>query len=227
MPLPLNTDVESRRLLRDDVYTSILNAIVDGTLEAGEHLRDEDLISWLGVSRTPIRQALNRLEEVGLIEMVPGRYTRVAPFDEDNITQAIYATQVIHLFSVRKTAATLTNEQLTQLDDHIERARHAATGQDRLGQLNALGGFFRVFHLATGNDVLYQAVEKTNPILFRAFLPTEGVMSGNAITDALTAIADAARRQDAAGAVAGVRAMMPFWRDQFITTIRPRLLAER
>src|SRR6478609_10557282 len=52
MPVPAEQAVTSRVLLRDEAYTRLRDAILDGTLEAGEHLRDAELSSWLGISRT-------------------------------------------------------------------------------------------------------------------------------------------------------------------------------
>ena len=49
--------------------------------EPGERLNDAELAQWLGVSRTPVREALTRLEESGLVQTKPGRYTMVSPLD--------------------------------------------------------------------------------------------------------------------------------------------------
>jgi DNA-binding GntR family transcriptional regulator len=79
--MPTTDAPQPRRLLRDEVYDTILGAILDGTLEPGEVLHDEELMTWLGSSRTPIREALNRLAEEDVVELVPHRHTRVAPID--------------------------------------------------------------------------------------------------------------------------------------------------
>src|SRR6476619_698630 len=63
MPVPSGEAVATRVLLRDEAYGRLRDAILDGTLEAGEQLRDAELSSWLGISRTPIREALARLED--------------------------------------------------------------------------------------------------------------------------------------------------------------------
>ena len=65
-------------LLREVVREHIHEAVLDGTLEPGEPLHDKELQEWLGVSRTPIRDALNELARAGFIEMEPNRFTRVA-----------------------------------------------------------------------------------------------------------------------------------------------------
>ncbi|MEM9976774.1 MAG: GntR family transcriptional regulator [Cyanobacteria bacterium P01_D01_bin.2] len=78
MPIP-QTDVLSRTFIRDDVYVSLRDWIVRGELEPGEKLKDKELASRLGVSRMPIREALRKLEDEGLVETAANRWTRVAP----------------------------------------------------------------------------------------------------------------------------------------------------
>ena len=73
MPIPTSPPAAERQLLRDTVRTRIRDAILDGTLEPGERLHDDELITWLQVSRTPIREALSDLVRAGLVEMAPNR----------------------------------------------------------------------------------------------------------------------------------------------------------
>lgn len=70
-----------RASLRERVYEIVLRAIVTGDLEPGNQIRDVDLAESLGVSRTPVREALQRLVDEGLVETVPGAATRVTPID--------------------------------------------------------------------------------------------------------------------------------------------------
>lgn len=74
--------------LGDEVFVRMSSAILDGTLAPGEILRVDDLESWLGVSRTPIREALAKLAHVGLVETQPGRFTRVCSVDSDAVSDA-------------------------------------------------------------------------------------------------------------------------------------------
>lgn len=60
----------------------MLAAIVDGTPEPGERLNDDQLVKWLGVSRTPVREAIAQLHGYGLVEIEANRYTGVAERDE-------------------------------------------------------------------------------------------------------------------------------------------------
>ncbi len=73
-----HSDLTSGVSLSDEVYARIGAAILDGTLAPGERLRDVDIATQLGISRTPVREALQRLERFGLVEVAVGRYTRVS-----------------------------------------------------------------------------------------------------------------------------------------------------
>ena len=96
MPVPKLQAPPARTLLRDGAYARIRDAILDGTLEPGEQLKDAELSGWLGLSRTPIREALARLEEYGLVESEPNRYTRVAPLDRRDAQDAFEVVATLH-----------------------------------------------------------------------------------------------------------------------------------
>lgn len=74
----------------------MLEAIQDGTLEPGERLNDDQLTAWLGVSRTPVREAIARLASEGLIEMAANRYTRVASYSTDAFREAADLADALH-----------------------------------------------------------------------------------------------------------------------------------
>lgn len=94
MPVPKSSvETSPRKLLRDVVLEKMLAAIQDGTLQAGERLNDDELVQWLGVSRTPIREAIAKLVDYGLVEMEANRYTRVAtpdPKQFDEVLEVYY-----------------------------------------------------------------------------------------------------------------------------------------
>jgi DNA-binding GntR family transcriptional regulator len=96
MPVPAQRAETARTLLRDQAYARLRDAILDGTLEPGEQLRDAEIAQWLGLSRTPIREALARLEEYGLVESAPNRYTRVSPLSANDARDAFPVVAALH-----------------------------------------------------------------------------------------------------------------------------------
>lgn len=80
----------------DAVYEQILEALQQGRLRPGERLHDGDFAAQLGVSRTPVREALLRLRELGVVEFAPARYTRVAIIDETQTRNALAAWVTVY-----------------------------------------------------------------------------------------------------------------------------------
>ncbi len=100
-----------RTFVRDEAYLLLRNWIIDGTLRPEQKLRDKELAEQLGVSRTPIREALLRLEDEGYVQTKPNSYTAVAPINTENI---------YHLYSILWTLELLAMEQtFPALDDHV------------------------------------------------------------------------------------------------------------
>jgi DNA-binding GntR family transcriptional regulator len=80
----------------DDVYHQILEALQQGRLQPGQRLHDGEFAAQLGVSRTPVREALLRLRELGVVEFAPARYTRVAIIDQTHTAHAIAAWVTVY-----------------------------------------------------------------------------------------------------------------------------------
>ena len=116
--------------MRDQAYAQLRDAILDGTLEPGEQLKDAELAEWLGLSRTPIREAVARLEEYGIVETKPNSYTRVAPLSARDARDAftVYA-------ALEALAASLGVPRLTGAD--LETMRGRLTGLIKQGSTKA------------------------------------------------------------------------------------------
>jgi len=115
---------DGRRLLRNDVYELVLERILSGELQPGQRLRDADLTSWLGVSRTPVREAVSRLTAVGLMSTSPNRYTEVAVLDEAEVADAVAVLRLLWpaVLASFPDASSLEREvELTLLARRVER----------------------------------------------------------------------------------------------------------
>lgn len=217
MPLPVSdTAPVERRLLRDIVYTRLYDGILDGTLEPGETLLDEKLTAWLGVSRTPIREALMKLADIGLVEMAPNRYTRVAPIDLKAIDEAIYTTGLLHEHAARTVVPTLDNAAVGRLDKTVKELRKAAKGRDLPAVGHAFTAFFLELERAGGNDVLVAVSEGLSPQLLRYISVWEKPFGADDLAGAVAGIAAAAKERD--GAAAG-----DLVRDLYAGTLRQLL----
>lgn len=157
----------SRSLLRDDAYRAIRDAIVDGTLAPGERLNDADLITWLGVSRTPIREALSRLEQSGLVQTKPGRSTIVSPLDIRETRAAQSVAAAMHELAVREAVPQLSAHELDAMLDANERFADALRRGDVEAALAADDAFHEVAVIASANAVIRSVLEQVTPLLRR------------------------------------------------------------
>ena len=165
MPVSNPTPLE-KTLMRDDVYQSLRDWIVQGTLEPSEKLRDIDLANQLGVSRTPVREALRRLEDEGLVETKQNAWTRVSKVDV-SLASRIYP--ILRL--LEPLALELAVPQFSSKDFKKMRVLNAAikkaldAGDGKTAALHDTD-FHEVFIARCGNPELIQVIRnlKTNHI---------------------------------------------------------------
>lgn len=167
MPVPAQHAVHQRSLLRNDVYDSIRDAIVDGTLAPGERLRDPELEQWLGVSRTPIREALLRLERAGLVIAQPGKATLVAPYDLASTVSAQQVVAAMHELAARLAVDSVTDEHIHTMADANDRFAKALQSADVEAALQADDDFHDVFVAVSGNEMVAKVLEQMTPVLRR------------------------------------------------------------
>ncbi|MEV0128423.1 GntR family transcriptional regulator [Dactylosporangium sp. NPDC050688] len=167
MPVPERLGVVARSLLRDDAFRAIRDAIVDGTLAPGERLNDGDLAQWLGVSRTPVREALARLEEAGLVRTKPGRYTMVSPLDLRALRGAQSVTTAMHELAVREALPNLSAAELDAMRQANARFAAALRANDVDAALAADDEFHGVTVAASANAALRSVLEQFTPALRR------------------------------------------------------------
>jgi DNA-binding GntR family transcriptional regulator len=120
MPVPVMNSVSPRRLIRDEVFLRLLDAIVGGDLLPGEQLVDSEIEQWIGVSRTPVREALNQLAAMGLVEILPQKQTRVTPVDPERLQGLIETLATLFRSVVRDTTPLLTESDIASLSATLE-----------------------------------------------------------------------------------------------------------
>lgn len=168
MPIPQNRPPIDRHLLRDDVYRRLRDAIVDGSLAPGEQLRDVELSSWLGVSRTPVREALLRLAEAGLVVARPGRSTTVSPLNVRDVREARDVVASMHELAVREAVGSLTEADLDVMRRANDRFRAAIETGDVEAALRADDELHGVPVTVAANRALTSVLEQFTPVVRRA-----------------------------------------------------------
>ena len=167
MPVPVASSPEGRQLLRDSVFVRIRDAIIDGTLEPGERLLDNELSAWLGVSRTPIREALARLDAAGLVETKPGRYAIVSPIDPRTLADAQAVTAAMNELAVRTAVPRLTQDDLTDMRAANNTFAEALHAGDVVAAVAADDAFHRIPVDRAGNMAIRTVLEQYTPVLRR------------------------------------------------------------
>lgn len=120
-----------RLSLKEVAIERIKTAIFEGEFQPGERLNDAQLQTWLGISRSPLREALSELTRVGLIETAPQRYTRVTTGDPARVDEHIQFLGTLVGGIVRVTVPALDqNPAKAQLLASIDGVLAAVTGQD-------------------------------------------------------------------------------------------------
>ena len=162
----LDPAIELERLqkksLKDEVFEYLHRRIVAGKYSPGEWLRQEELSTLLGVSQTPVREALDRLVSVGLAERVPYRGVRVPELNQDEILDAYVLRTILESAAVRIAAENISDDQIKALFEIVAQTRSLVSLDDmsRHRQLN------KAFHIsivqASGNSLLSKLYEMTS-----------------------------------------------------------------
>lgn len=130
MPIPANYATPVRISAKDRALSQIQRWIIDGTLQPGEKLNDAELAEALGVSRTPVREALQLLEVQGLVQMQPGRDTRVTTIEKEDILKMYSTLSALHALAAELAAPLILPEQIETLKQlNAEFAQAIETGQ--------------------------------------------------------------------------------------------------
>ena len=143
------------------------DAIVEGTLAPGERLNDTDLVGWLGVSRTPVREALARLEQAGLVQTKPGRFTMVSPLDVRAARNAQSVTAAMHELAVREAVPNLAAAELDAMRAANGRFAEALQRADADAAIAADDDFHGVLVAASANEAVRDVLERYSPVLRR------------------------------------------------------------
>jgi DNA-binding GntR family transcriptional regulator len=193
-------------LLREDAYRVIRNAIVDGTLAPGERLNDVALAQWLGVSRTPLREAIARLEQAGLVMTKPGRYTMVSPLDVRAARGAQSVTAAMHELAVREALPDLSTAELDAMRAANARFADALRVGDPDAAITADDEFHGVLVTASANNAVRTVLEQFTPVLRRVERLRFSSLSGRDSVAQHARIIALCEAKDVDGAVAATRA---------------------
>jgi DNA-binding GntR family transcriptional regulator len=128
---------EDALLLREVAYVRLKDAIRNANLPPGEPLSENRISKLLGISRTPVREALQKLAQEGLVEIIPGRAVRVANRSFRDVIDVLYIRLMLEPGMMRLVAENISDDQIALLWNCVVHMEGAAEGGDRQGWAKA------------------------------------------------------------------------------------------
>ncbi|HEY2297589.1 MAG TPA: GntR family transcriptional regulator [Jatrophihabitans sp.] len=139
----------------DRVYQYAKGAILSRRIGAHDLLTEGELADSVGVSRTPVREALLRLQAEGLVRLLPKRGALILPVTADEVSDVLETRRLVETFAVRKAITAPTSTRLVgRLETHLERMRAAMRERDARTYVEADRDFHEAIVAATGNEIL-------------------------------------------------------------------------
>lgn len=142
--------------MKQEVYNYLLQAIMEGRLEPGRQLDEKEISESLGVSRTPLREAINRLAQEGIVEEIPYRGNFVRKFSTREVVDLYEVRTTLEMMAIRQAVERMSEEESARIASLVEQTAEA----ERLGDLEAYGRLDKQFHeliaRCSGNQMLMQ-----------------------------------------------------------------------
>jgi DNA-binding GntR family transcriptional regulator len=126
-PLTRNASIAATELIRQ--------AIIDGRLNPGQRLKEEELARELGISRTPVREALLMLQAEGLVDATPNRGATVHSYSAEDLDDLYKLRAELEGYATRRAAARLADETIAGLRESCERFEGILDGEAEMGEL--------------------------------------------------------------------------------------------
>ena len=152
--------------LRDVVFQTLRQAILRGRLQPGERLMEIHLAQKLGVSRTPVREAIRMLELEGLVSMVPRRGAIVAEITVSDLEDVLEVREALEELAVKKACQNMNEEQLEKLKQAAKRFSDCLE-EDLLASAQADVDFHEIICEATKNKRLVQILNNIREQIYR------------------------------------------------------------
>lgn len=153
--------------LRDVVFNTLRQAILTGELKPGERLMEIHLADRLGVSRTPIREAMRKLELEGLVVMIPRKGAQVARITEKNLKDVLEVRRALDMLAVKLACDRMDDETKKELRKACDEFATVIQNNNTKDITEADVRFHDVILKSTGNDRLIQLVNNLAEQMYR------------------------------------------------------------
>lgn len=141
------------------VYHKLRNRILTKKIKPGQHLPEIALAKELDVSRTPVREALRKLADEGLVKLVPNVGARLLDPTKEEIEGIWEMRKYLEILAVRKASHRITPLQFCLLEEELQKEERSFAAKDLQACLDVNSAFHRIIAEASGNAVLAEYVE--------------------------------------------------------------------
>lgn len=163
----LELNMDAYLPLRDVVFNTLREAILRGDLVPGERLMELQLAAKLGVSRTPIREAIRMLEQEGLAITIPRKGAIVAGMTEKDMQDVLEIREALEELSVQVACDKITNEEIAKLRENMENFETSLKSGDLKRMAEADVEFHDVIYQATDNPKLINMLNNLREQMYR------------------------------------------------------------
>ena len=153
--------------LRDVVFQTLRQAILKGILQPGERLMEIHLAQKLGVSRTPVREAIRMLEQEGLAITIPRKGAIVAGMTEKDMQDVLEIREALEELSVQVACDKITDEEIAELQKNMKNFEHSLKSGDLKKMAQADVEFHDVIYRATDNPKLINMLNNLREQMYR------------------------------------------------------------
>ena len=153
-PSTQESEIIQKRPLKEDIFDVLHEKIISGTYKPGDWLRQDDIATQLGVSMTPVREALDLLVSAGLAERVPYRGVRVREMSTRDVVEAYGLRLVLEAVIAQEAARNITPGQVAALEAILEKMKKHETLQDVSSERQSSREFHTAVAEATRNELL-------------------------------------------------------------------------
>jgi DNA-binding GntR family transcriptional regulator len=154
-------------LLREKAYHAIKKAILDEEFKPGQILSEKLLIEFLGMSKTPIKSALDRLETEGFVVISPKQGILVKELSITKVNDIFQLRMVLEMFVCQLIAGKLKADQRQRMERNIEEQEECAANKDEIGFTKADSDFHVLLCEFSGNEEIYQVMNNYQAHLYR------------------------------------------------------------
>ena len=160
-------DVNSYLPLREEVFNTLRDQILKGELSPGDRLMEIHLADKLGVSRTPVREAIHMLEREGLAITIPRRGAQVARMTEKELSDVLEVREVLDELAITKACANVSDDIIKKLDSSVVDFKEAVKTGDPKRIVEEDENFHRIIYKAADNPRLLSIVDNLKEQMYR------------------------------------------------------------